>query len=132
MKWTLYSDGASRGNPGRAGAGALLVDEKGEEIKLVRYLGTKTNNQAEYAALILGLEILKEKKAREVEIRADSELMIKQLKGEYRVKNPGLLPYYRQAQELVKNFEKVNFRHIPREENYKADKLANKAIDDFL
>ncbi|MBI2339889.1 MAG: ribonuclease HI family protein [Deltaproteobacteria bacterium] len=129
MKWMMYTDGASRGNPGEAGAGALLVSAGGKEIPLSRYLGTKTNNQAEYAALLMGLEELKKQKAGEVEIRADSELMVRQLKGEYRVKNEGLIPYYEKAKNLLKSFEKVSFCHVPREENKEADKLANEAID---
>ncbi|MBI4411036.1 MAG: ribonuclease HI family protein [Deltaproteobacteria bacterium] len=129
MKWIVYTDGASRGNPGEAGAGAFLVSESGKEIPLSHYLGIKTNNQAEYAALLMGLEELKKQKAREVEIRADSELMVRQLKGEYRVKNEGLIPYYERAKNLLTSFEKVSFRHVPREENKKADKLANEAID---
>ena len=129
MKWIIYTDGASRGNPGEAGAGAFLVSDSGKEIPLSHYLGIKTNNQAEYAALVMGLAELKKHKVREVEIRADSELMIRQLKGEYRIKNEGLIPYYERVKNLLESFEKVTFCHVPREENKKADKLANEAID---
>ncbi len=129
MAWILYCDGASRGNPGEAGAGALLIDEKGQEIPLTRYLGHKTNNQAEYSALLLGLEELIRQQAKEVEIKADSELLIKQLKGEYRVKNEGLIPLYQQAKDWLGQFEKVTLQHIPREQNTKADRLSNEAID---
>lgn len=129
MKWIMYTDGASRGNPGKSGAGAFLISDSGQEIPLSHYLGIKTNNQAEYAALVMGLAELKKLKARFVEVRADSELMVRQLKGEYRVKNEGLIPYYEKAKNLLLGFEKVTFRHVPREENKKADKLANEAID---
>jgi len=129
MKWILYTDGASRGNPGEAGAGAFLVNEDGEEIPLTKYLGKKTNNQAEYDALILGLEELIRIKAQEADIRADSELMIKQLKGEYKVKNEGLKPYFVKAQALLKQIPKTRLSHVRREENKEADKLANQAID---
>jgi ribonuclease HI len=127
--WILYCDGASRGNPGEAGAGALVIGPHGEEFRLTRYLGHKTNNQAEYTALLLGLQKLKELKAGKVEIRADSELMIRQLKGVYRVKHEGLKPLFLEAKELLKNFTKVVLKHIPREENKEADALSNDAID---
>lgn len=129
MKWILYSDGASRGNPGESGAGAFLVNDKGEEIELVKYLGQRTNNQAEYEGLILGLEKLKSLGARKVEIRADSELMIRQLQGKYRVKNPDLQVLFGKAGALLKHFEEVSLRHVPREQNKEADRLSNEAID---
>ncbi len=129
MKWVLYCDGASRGNPGEAGAGALLIDEKGHEISLTRYLGKKTNNQAEYEALLLGLEELKKRGAVEVEVKADSELLVRQLNGQYRVKHEGLVPLYKQAKDVLNSFAKVKIRHIPREQNKKADRLSNEAID---
>lgn len=129
MKWILYSDGASRGNPGESGAGAFLVNDKGEEIELVKYLGQRTNNQAEYEGLILGLEKLKSLGARKVEIRADSELMIRQLQGKYRVKNPDLQVLFGKAGVLLKHFEEVSLRHVPREQNKEADRLSNEAID---
>ena len=129
MKWILYTDGASRGNPGLAGAGALLVSEEGEKIELRRFLGERTNNQAEYEGLLLGLERLKKINARKLEVRADSELMIRQLKGEYRVKNEHLKPLYERACEMLRIFESVALKHIPREENREADRLSNEAID---
>ena len=129
MKWTLYSDGASRGNPGPSGAGALLINEKGEEFPLTFYLGIKTNNQAEYEALLLGLRELKKRKASEVKVMADSELLIKQLNGIYRVKHENIIPLFKEAKELSKVFKKISFQHIPREENEQADQLSNEAID---
>lgn len=127
QNWILYTDGACRGNPGESGAGAFIEGPQGE-ISLRRYLGRKTNNQAEYLALILGLEKIRDLGVKSVEIRADSELMIKQLRGEYRVKNEGILPLFKQAQQLVKDI-KVHFKHVPREQNKVADILANEAID---
>jgi len=129
MKWQLYSDGASRGNPGPSGAGALLINEKGEEFPLTFYLGIKTNNQAEYEALLLGLRELKKRGAQEVEVRADSELLIKQLNGIYRVKHENIIPLFQEAKEISKAFKKISFQHIPREENKQADRLSNEAID---
>ena len=89
-RFTIYSDGAARGNPGPAGAGAFIVDSNGKEHNVCKYLGETTNNQAEYQALILALEKVVELHATQVEIFADSELMVKQIRKEYRVKNMGL------------------------------------------
>ena len=127
--WTLFTDGASRGNPGEAGAGAYLVNGAGEEIGLRRYLGRATNNQAEYAALLLCLKKLVAMGVKQVSIKADSQLMIRQLEGLYKVKSEDLLPLFLEAKQLLGNFEKVKVAHIPREENKKADQLANEAID---
>src|SRR5262245_31614350 len=129
MVWTLYSDGASRGNPGPAGAGAYLITPEGAEIKLTLYLGIKTNNQAEYEALLLGLRELVQRGAKKVNIRADSEFMIRQLLGEYRVKNEGIKPLFEAAKNLLESFDSVDLKHIPREENTIADELSNIAID---
>lgn len=129
MKWILYTDGASRGNPGLAGAGAFLVAEDGTTIELRRFLGERTNNQAEYEGLLLGLERLKKIRATGLEIRADSELMIRQLKGEYRVKNEFLRPLYERARKMLEAFESVRLTHVPREQNREADRLSNEAID---
>lgn len=130
--WTLFSDGASRGNPGPAGAGAYLITPDGSEIKLTKYLGIKTNNQAEYEALILGLEELVERGAKNVKIRADSEFMIRQLLGEYRVKHEGIKPLFETAKMLLEAFDSIDLKHIPREENTIADELSNDAIDDHI
>lgn len=129
MKWILYSDGASRGNPGLSGAGAFLTSETGEEVELTQFLGIKTNNQAEYEALLLGLTDLVKRNATDVEIRADSEFMIKQLKGEYKVKHENIIPLYKKAKELISNFKTTRFTHVPREQNKIADRLSNEAID---
>lgn len=129
----LYSDGAARGNPGPAGAGAVLVKGDGAVVaRLGKFLGEQTNNVAEYQGLILGLEAALKLGADEIEIRADSELMVRQLLGTYRVKNPGLKPLYGRARELLRHFAKVDIAHVPREENREADEMSNRAIDERL
>ena len=133
MKQTLilYTDGASRGNPGEGGAGVVLTDlEDNIVLEEKLYLGKCTNNQAEYRALILGLEEAKVLKPSKLVIRADSELLVRQLQGLYKVKNEGLQPLYLKAMKLLKGFSSLKIEHIPRERNKKADKLANRAIDE--
>lgn len=127
---TLFCDGASRGNPGPAGAGAVLFDERGREVAAVkRSVGRATNNVAEYKALLLGLEHTLRLGVRHVVVRADSELMIRQLRGEYRVKNPALRELHRRAMAMLARFESWSAEHVRREENSRADALANEAID---
>ncbi len=127
---TVYTDGAARGNPGPAGAGVHVQDEAGSLLAEDRlYLGEATNNVAEYRALLLGLERARELGAREVEIRADSELMIRQMTGKYRVRNADLQDLHRQARALELGFQRVDYVHIRRESNREADRLANQAID---
>ncbi len=131
MKYILYTDGAARGNPGPAGAGAYICRPDGTVVaELTEYLGETTNNVAEYAALLLGLKKLIELKAEEIEIRADSELMVKQIKGQYRVKHPNLIPLYREAVALLKKIPGYSIKHVFREMNREADRLSNLAIDD--
>jgi len=128
----VYSDGASRGNPGPAGAGAAILDaETGEVVELLkRFLGRQTNNVAEYQGAILGLSRARELGVREVELVADSQLMIRQLGGQYQVKNPGIRPLYEQVLGLLKGFAKVKLVHVPRELNTLADEMSNRAIDE--
>jgi ribonuclease HI len=129
-KVILYSDGGARGNPGPAGAGGLVLSLDGEVLaEISEYLGETTNNVAEYTALIMTLGQAIRFKADEIEIRADSELMVKQLKGEYKVKNQGLRPLYDQAKELLSSYKKVTIKHIYRSNNKRADELANAAMD---
>jgi len=130
---TLYSDGASRGNPGPAGAGAVLVMGEGRSpVRLGRYLGVQTNNVAEYQGVILGLEKALEMGVREVDIKADSMLAMMQLKGEWKLKHEGLRPFFNRARELVARFDRVTFSHIPREQNAAADEMSNRAIDEKM
>jgi ribonuclease HI len=126
----LWTDGAARGNPGPAGVGVMLKAANGEVIVAEgQFVGHTTNNVAEYKALLLGLARALERGVSRLEVRADSELLIKQLKGEYRVRNPGLLPLYEEAKTLIGRFENVRLKHVRRELNAEADRLANEGID---
>lgn len=126
----LETDGASRGNPGLAGAGVIILDEKGHRVEsLTQFLGVATNNQAEYRALIEGLRAVARHRPAAVTVRMDSELVVKQMNGQYRVKHPEILPLYSQAMEAVAALPEVRFEHVPRERNPGADRLANMAID---
>ncbi len=129
--YLLYTDGAARGNPGPAGAGAYICLPSGEMVaELTEYLGETTNNVAEYQGLLIGLRKLITLGALFVEVRADSELMVKQLNGQYRVKHPNLIPLYREAQELLKKIPSYKIMHVRREMNKDADRLSNLAIDE--
>jgi ribonuclease HI len=129
----VYSDGAARGNPGPAGAGAVLTDLDGKIIaRLGRFLGKQTNNVAEYQGLILGLEHARQLGFREVEVRADSQLLIRQLKGEYAVRHAGLKPLHAEALRLLRSFDRYELTHVPREENAMADEMSNRAIDEEM
>lgn len=127
----LYADGACRGNPGQAGAGAALVDEEGHVVaEAMRHLGHATNNVAEYTALIIGLEEARRHEVQDLEIRMDSKLVVEQMNGNWRIKHPNLRPLAIQAGALLASFPKRQIRHIPREQNAIADALANRAIDE--
>jgi ribonuclease HI len=126
----IFTDGASRGNPGEAGIGVLIEDSSGNRLKEIRrYLGKATNNQAEYTALLIGLKVSREMGADDISVFADSELLVKQMKGEYKVKHPLLLPLYTEAKTLTSGLKKFRITHIPRAQNAHADALANEAID---
>jgi len=130
-KITIHSDGAARGNPGPAGAGALLRDEEGRPVaEVCEYLGEATNNQAEYRALVLALAEAKRLGATSLAIYSDSELMVKQVKGEYRVKNEGLRLLFKDVVKGLRAIGNYTIEHLPRERNKEADKLANRAIDE--
>lgn len=132
-KVIAYTDGASRGNPGDAGIGILLVDEKDNVIKEISdYIGQTTNNIAEYTALVKALKEALEMNFEGIEVISDSELMVKQINGEYQVKSEGLKPLYKEACELLKEFKIFTVRHVRREQNKEADKLANRGIDEAL
>ncbi|WP_082282906.1 ribonuclease HI family protein [Myxococcus hansupus] len=129
----VYSDGAARGNPGPAGAGAVLMDPTGNVVaRLGRFLGTQTNNSAEYMGLLLGLKHAQSLGAREVDVYADSELLIRQLGGRYQVKSATLKPLYEEARKLLKGFTKVKLHHVPRAQNAEADEMSNRAIDERM
>jgi dinuclear metal center YbgI/SA1388 family protein len=126
----LRVDGGSRGNPGPGAIGAVLEDPGGRVIdRLGSTIGVCTNNVAEYRALLAGLEMARRAGAQDLEVLADSELLVKQLRGEYRVKNEGLKPLHAEAVELLRQFPLVSLRHVPREENVEADRLVNEALD---
>jgi ribonuclease HI len=129
-KATLFADGGSRGNPGPAAMGALLVDDAGTVLREIStYLGVATNNVAEWSALVAGLEAALELGVRDLSVRLDSELVVKQLDGSYRVKHPNLQPLYARARILLRNFEKVDVAHVRRKLNKEADALVNQALD---
>jgi len=125
----IYFDGASRGNPGRAGAGIWITDGEGRKVSEVsQYLGHKTNNQAEYWALLLGLREAKRLGRKSLHIFTDSELVERQIKGIYRVRDLDLKALHRAVLQNLKTFSSVEIESIPREENREADRLANEAI----
>lgn len=129
MKATLHTDGGARGNPGPAGIGAVL-EIGGKQNEFKRYIGETTNNQAEYQALVMGLERAKEHGATEIDCLLDSELVVKQLNREYRVKDKDLAKQFLKVWNLMAEFKKVTFKHIYRENNKIADRLVNEAIDE--
>ena len=130
---TAYCDGAARGNPGPAGYGAVLTDENGRVVaEIAEGIGVATNNVAEYRAAIAALERARDLRARRLLLRSDSRLLIMQLKGKWRVKNPTLIRLHTQARKLIGAFEAVTFEHVPRELNKHADMLANRGVDEWL
>jgi len=129
-KLIIYTDGGARGNPGPAGIGAVIYDEHKNIIaKISQSIGVATNNQAEYKALIIALEKAQNLKAREVRVFLDSELVVKQLNREYRVKDKDLAPLFVKVYNISLGFKKIIFKHISREKNKLADKLVNLALD---
>ncbi len=131
LKLIIHTDGGARGNPGPAGIGVVIQDTETKEVleEHAKFLGKTTNNQAEYQAVILGLQQAKKLGASEVEIVTDSELLVKQANGEYRVKNPDLAVRYLEMKNLCTHFDRVRFRHVRREMNKRADFLSNVAMD---
>ncbi|OGW78651.1 MAG: hypothetical protein A3K16_03730 [Omnitrophica bacterium RIFCSPLOWO2_01_FULL_45_24] len=126
----IYIDGGSRGNPGPAGIGVVILDERGKKIKdIAKYIGETTNNIAEYNALLYGLEEALIIRADEILINMDSELIAKQLSGDYRVKDSNIKPLFERALNMLKSFKGFEIKHIKREKNKEADKLVNKAIN---
>ena len=129
----LYTDGASRGNPGPAALGVVIADDQDMPLRTFhRWLGATTNNEAEYRAVIDGLKAVEEWKPDRLEIYMDSKLVVEQLNGGYRVKSPDLQPLHRQAKELMSRLPVVVVKHVERALNKKADHLANLAIDEHV
>jgi ribonuclease HI len=125
----IYVDGGSRGNPGPAGSGAVITVDGQLVAELSKYIGVATNNVAEYTGLIIGLEKAYQLGYKKVDVRMDSELVVKQMLGIYKVKNENLLPLSLQAQSLAKKFSHFKIEHVRREFNKEADRLANLAMD---
>jgi len=129
----VYTDGAARGNPGPAGAGAIVTSPEGEVLaEVAEGLGETTNNVAEYTAAIRGLEAAAAVGAREVVLRTDSQLLVHQLSGRYRVRATHLQPLHQRVRALAAGFDRVRFEHVPRERNVEADRLANAGVDAWL
>jgi ribonuclease HI len=128
----IYTDGAARGNPGRAGAGAVLRDASSGEIvaEIARFLGIRTNNYAEWTAVELALAEALRLGARQVDLRMDSELVARQISGRYRVKHPDLKPIHARVMTMLARLDAYTVGHVPRELNKEADRLSNVAIDD--
>jgi ribonuclease HI len=128
--WTIFTDGGSRGNPGPA-AYAYVIKRLGQpDIEEKAYLGQSTNNIAEYTGLVKALQHALELGGKKLVINSDSELMVKQMNGQYKVKNEGLRPLYQEAAALRKQFESVTIKHVYRDQNSQADELCNEAMDD--
>jgi ribonuclease HI len=130
VKATMFADGGSRGNPGPAASGAVLFGEDGEVLREVgTYLGVATNNVAEWTGLVTGLEAALELGVDDLAVRLDSELVVKQISGAYRVKHEGLIPLHAKAKALLRKFARVDVRHVRRKENAAADALVNQVLD---
>ena len=136
MHFTIHTDGGSRGNPGPAGSGAMIRDHLGNAVASVsQFLGIRTNNYAEYEAVILAFEMLakhvgeKRVGATDVEVKMDSELIVKHMKGVYKVKHPTMKAQFARVMKAKEAFKEVSFTHVPRAQNADADALANEAMD---
>jgi ribonuclease HI len=130
MRYIVHTDGAARGNPGPAAAGVVVQDETGRVIyETSRSLGVRTNNEAEYLAFLMALEYLRESRPEGVEFRLDSELVVRQLNGQYKVKEPRLQALHGQATMLLNLFPRHSITHVRRAQNKRADELANEALD---
>lgn len=126
----LRVDGAARGNPGPASAGVVVESAEGTVlVRAGRLLGKATNNEAEYLALLAGLEEAKKLGAHEIDIRTDSQLLARQIEGRYKVSAANLRPLHAKAREIIRGFARADIQHVPREENHEADRLANLALD---
>lgn len=129
----VHTDGAARGNPGPAGIGAAMTSADGDTIATVAEgIGIATNNQAEYLATLAGLRLAADHGARRVTVRTDSRLLVEQMNGRFKVKNPTLQRLHQEVRELARGFDRVEYEHVPREENAAADALANEGVDAWL
>ncbi len=129
MNYSLYFDGASKGNPGKSGSAAVLYQDVKEIANVGKYIGPrKTNNEAEYMGLIFGLILCIQLHIKNIKVYGDSQLVIKQMRGEYAVKNERLKKLHEDVRKLMTEFESVSFEHVRREKNARADQLANEAV----
>jgi ribonuclease HI len=127
---TAHIDGGARGNPGPAGYGVVIRDAAGKKLaELSEFLGHRTNNYAEYSALLAALQYAQQHKHATLKVVSDSELLVRQMNGEYKVKSPDLRPLYERARGLARQFQKFTIEHARREQNRDADRLANAAMD---
>jgi len=130
VRFRAAVDGGSRGNPGVAAWALVLLDREGKILEgHAASLGTATNNVAEYHALLEALKLAQERFAYDVEIRADSELIVRQIQGRYKVRHPDLIPLHTAAMRMIRGFRSFRIMHVPREKNREADRLVNRAID---
>ncbi len=133
MKLVIFTDGGARGNPGPAGIGAVIYNDKGKTVGSHReFIGEATNNVAEYKALILALKKAEELGGKNLVINMDSELIVRQMNGQYKIKEPALKDLAREVFKLLNKFNKVVFKHVERAKNKEADKLVNQALDEVL
>ena len=134
QKILIYIDGGARGNPGPAACAAVLktADDGQTVLEDVEFLGQATNNVAEYEGLLLGLRLATDLQATQIEVRSDSQLLVRQMTGQYRVRNAGLQKLHRLVTEALDAFSSVEIRHVPRDQNTDADALLNKALDEHL
>jgi len=133
LRLIVECDGASRGNPGPAAVGVRITDTNGEALaEIAEGIGVATNNVAEYTAAIRGLERAGELGAQEVLVRSDSRLLVEQLSGRFKVKDPTLQRLHAEASSLAAGFARIRYEHVPREQNTEADRLANRGVDEWL
>lgn len=134
MSLVIYTDGGARNNPGPAGAGVVIYQDEKKIVEAKQYLGEQTNNWAEYEAVLLALGKAHETllRGKDIEFRLDSLLVVEQLKGKWKIKEPNLKVQAQRVREALKDFGTVTFTHVPREKNKEADKLVNEAIDEAM
>lgn len=129
----LYTDGACRGNPGPSGAGWVIESPAGDVVaEGCAFLGQRTNNEAEYIAAAMGLKAIEKWHPKKVTLRADSQLMIRQITGQYQVRNVRIVPLYQQVMSLIRGLAQFDAQHVPRAQNARADAQANRGIDEYF
>jgi len=132
MSCILFFDGACRGNPGPMAIGAVLLEDGKKVLEISKIIGKGTNNIAEWRALIEGLKLARDYACEEIEVRGDSQLIIRQISGRYQVKSDNLIPLFNEARKLCRTFKKIDFKWVKRDENSYTDSMVNKALDKEL